>query len=95
MDIGSARLTKNQLRDLAKVNAEEMLEVIKGYVDMIEDDLKHAMTYITKFCDEEAMYELGAIIESARENVEFLSSEAYFVAYKLGKEMKKNGSIKK
>lgn len=93
MEIGSKRLTKNKLREMSKADADEMIEVVKGYSDMIENDLKRSMNYITRFCDEDTMYELGAIIESLRENVEFLSSESYFIAFKLGREIKKNGLL--
>lgn len=69
---------------------EEIMEAIKSHGDLIDADLRRVLKCVTRLGDSDLVYQILATIDNIRDSLEILTSESYFIAHRLRKELKKN-----
>ncbi len=73
-----------------KFDYDETAEYLNNCLQTIEDDLKHALKCLNRLPDSQLIYEAISSIDNMRDKLEELTSESFFLAHKLNKELKKN-----
>jgi hypothetical protein len=69
---------------------EEIMEAIKSHSDLIDSDLQRVLKCVTRLGENDLVYQILATVDNIRDSLEILTSESYFIAHRLRKELKKN-----